>query len=296
MGNHQENGWVTKCLVGLKNGDDEVYFIEYLENKKECAIDNIFIMAQSDDLPLSKYIGKRKKDILKDFPLGKGIDDCDDADKLQYDWSDMTIEVYLNFMTIRQIKITMKKKEDIGKTASQIRKEWWANNVGFDHDFQVERNGSEVVALDFIHALTGDEWKDRKDPSAVLEEFFISFFSQNDEWKSLVAAGHDREELIAQMQKAHGEFYGKVDKIRIIINPAKFKVSGGGRAFHTVSIAYTHNGDADVKIGRGCDDARRRRQLVCRGTAHVGYKGGNENEKDISDSGGGGGALFHGNL
>ena len=61
------------------------------------------------------------------------------------------------------------------------------------------------------------------------------------------------------MQKAHGEFYGKVDKIRIIINPAKFKVSGGGRAFHTVSIAYTHNGDADVKIGRGCDDARRRR-------------------------------------
>mgnify|MGYP006874818166 CR=1 FL=1 len=77
--------------------------------------------------------------------------------------------------------------------------------------------------------------------------FFISYFSQNDEWKSLVAAGYDREELIAQMQKAHGEFYGKVDKIRIIINPAKFKVSSG-RAFHTVSIAYTHNGDADVKI------------------------------------------------
>lgn len=248
VGTHQENGWVTKCLVGLKNGDDVVYFIEYLENKKECAIDNIFIMAQSDDLPLSKYIGKRKKDILKDFPLGKGIDDCDDADKLQYDWADMTIEVYLNFMTVRQIKITMKKKEDIGKTASQIRKEWWANHIGFDHDFQVERNGSEVVALDFIHALTGDEWKDRKDPSAVLEEFFISYFSQNDEWKSLVAADHDREELIAQMQKANGEFYGKVDKIRIIINPAKFKDSGGGRAFHTVSIAYTHNGDADVKI------------------------------------------------
>ena len=141
----------------------------------------------------------------------------------------------------------MKKKEDIGKTASQIRKEWWANHVGFDHDFQVERNGSEVAALDFIHALTGDEWKDRKDPSAVLEDFFISYFSQNDEWKSLVAAGHDREELIAQMQKAHGEFYGKIDKIRIIINPAKFKVSSG-RVFHTVSIAYTQNGDADVKI------------------------------------------------
>ena len=50
------------------------------------------------------------------------------------------------------------------------------------------------------------------------------------------------------MQKAHREFYGKVDKIRIIINPAKFKDSGGGRACHTVSIAYTHNGDADVKI------------------------------------------------
>lgn len=248
VGTHLENGWVTKCLAGLKNGDDEVYFIEYLENKKECAIDDIFIMAQSDDLPLSKYIGKRKNDILKDFPLGKGIDDCDDADKLQYDWADMTIEVYLEFMTVRQIKITMKKKEDIGKTASQIRKEWWANHVGFDHDFQVERNGSEVAALDFIHALTGDEWKDRKDPSAVLEEFFISYFSQNDEWKSLVAAGHDREELIAQMQKAHGEFYGKVDKIRIIINPAKFKDSSGGRAFHTVSIAYTNNGDADVKI------------------------------------------------
>ena len=244
VGTHQENGWVTKCLAGLKNGDDEVYFIEYLENKKECAIDNIFIMAQSDDLPLSKYIGKRKKDILKDFPLGKGIDDCDDADKLQYDWSDMTIEVYLEFMTIRQIKITMKKKEDIGKTASQIRKEWWANHVGFDHDFQVERNGSEVAALDFIHALTGDEWKDRKDPSAVLEEFFISYFSQNDEWKSLVAAGHDREELIAQMQKAHGEFYGKVDKIRIIINPAKVKDSGGGRAFYTVKISASYQGES----------------------------------------------------
>ncbi|MDY5122561.1 MAG: hypothetical protein SPE59_02050 [Treponema sp.] len=50
------------------------------------------------------------------------------------------------------------------------------------------------------------------------------------------------------MQKAHREFYGKVDKIRIIINPAKFKDSGGGRAFHTVSIAYKHNGDVDVKI------------------------------------------------
>ena len=54
--------------------------------------------------------------------------------------------------------------------------------------------------------------------------------TRSDEWKNLVAAGHDREELIVQMQKAHGEFYGKVDKIRIIINPAKFKDSGGGRA------------------------------------------------------------------
>ena len=77
----------------------------------------VFCGPCADDLPLSKYIGKRKKDILKDFPLGKGIDDCDDADKLQYDWSDMTIEVYLNFMTVRQIKITMKKKEDIGKNS-----------------------------------------------------------------------------------------------------------------------------------------------------------------------------------
>ena len=120
--------------------------------------------------------------------------------------------------------------------------------------FVVTRNGASVTATERGQALTGDEWKDLKDPSAALAVFFASYFSQSDEWKDMVANGgfswsgcyaETHEEMIAAMTEAYEDFYGLADSISITIKPAKFKSNGDGSAFYTIKIALSYRGESD---------------------------------------------------
>ena len=51
-------------------------------------------------------------------------------------------------------------------------------------------------------------------------------------------------EGIVTMHEAWEGFYGKVDSGRITINPAAFKSNGDGRAFYTVKISASYQGES----------------------------------------------------
>ena len=114
--------------------------------------------------------------------------------------------------------------------------------------FVVSRNGVEVSSTRDGKAWTADSNIDRKDPTSVLVSFFVSYFSKDDGWHDLIThssfPGSSFDEGIVTMYEAWEGFYGKVDSIRITINPAAFKSNGRGSAFYTVKIAASYQGES----------------------------------------------------
>ena len=118
--------------------------------------------------------------------------------------------------------------------------------------FIVSRKGSEVAAVSeeevFDNAKILSQ-TDRKDPTSVLVSFFVSYFSKGEEWHDLIAhysfPGSSFDEGIAAMNEAWEGFYGKVDSVRVTINPSSFKSNGDGRALYTVNIAASYQGESD---------------------------------------------------
>ena len=80
------------------------------------------------------------------------------------------------------------------------------NKTNSDSYYNIERNGTKVTASKNSKELTGNEWKDFKDPSATLAAFFISYLSQTDEWKDLIAdfGYFDQAHLLNDFKKFHG--------------------------------------------------------------------------------------------
>ena len=111
--------------------------------------------------------------------------------------------------------------------------------------FVVVRNGKEVAATYRGKPLTGNSWKDRKDPSAVLAAFFISYFNQTDDWHDLIVNNTFYEILVDNMNEAYAQFYGIADTISITISPEKFMLKGDATAFYTIKIAYSYEGKTD---------------------------------------------------
>ena len=115
--------------------------------------------------------------------------------------------------------------------------------------FVVFREGSKVSVTDRWQDSDGDVWKDSKDPSSVLASFFASYFSQTEEWKDLVSESGifgGKEDLIAVMEEAYEEFYGRVDSIQITIDPSDFIYKGKGGAYYRVNIIYSYDGETDA--------------------------------------------------
>ena len=118
--------------------------------------------------------------------------------------------------------------------------------------FIVSRRGSEVAAVSeeevFDNAKILSQ-TDRKDPTSVLVSFFVSYFSKDEEWHDLIAhysfPDSSLDEGIAAMNEAWEGFYGKVDSVRVTINPSSFKSNGDGRALYTVNIAASYQGESD---------------------------------------------------
>ena len=118
--------------------------------------------------------------------------------------------------------------------------------------FIVSRIGSEVAVVSeeevFDNAKILSQ-TDRKDPTSVLVSFFVSYFSKGEEWHDLIAhysfPGSSFDEGIAAMNEAWEGFYGKVDSVRVTINPSSFKSNGDGRALYTVNIAASYQGESD---------------------------------------------------
>ena len=114
--------------------------------------------------------------------------------------------------------------------------------------FVVSRNGVEVSSTHDGKTWAADSSIDRKDPTSVLVSFFVSYFSKDDEWHDLIThysfPGSSFDEGIVTMHEAWEGFYGKVDSIRITINPAAFKSNGRGSAFYTVKISASYQGES----------------------------------------------------
>ena len=122
----------------------------------------------------------------------------------------------------------------------------YAQNVPISEKaFVVVRNGKEVTAIHGGKSLTGNAWKNRKDPSAVLAEFFISYFKQTDDWHDLIVNNTFYEILVDNMNEAYAQFYGIPDTISITISPEKCMFEGEGTAFYTIKIAYSYEGKTD---------------------------------------------------
>lgn len=113
--------------------------------------------------------------------------------------------------------------------------------------FVVLRNGVEVSLTRDGKTWASDSCIDRKDPTSVLVLFFVSYFSKDDGWHDLIThysfPGSSFDEVIVTMSEAWEGFYGKVDSVRITINPAAFKSNGDGRAFYTVKISASYQGN-----------------------------------------------------
>ena len=118
--------------------------------------------------------------------------------------------------------------------------------------FVVSRNGVEVSSTRDGKTWAADSSIDRKDPTSVLVSFFVSYFSKDDGWHDLIThysfpgSSFDEgfDEGIVTMSEAWEGFYGKVDSVRITINPAAFKSNGDGRAFYTVKISASYQGES----------------------------------------------------
>ena len=114
--------------------------------------------------------------------------------------------------------------------------------------FVVSRNGLEVSSTCDGKTWASDSSIDRKDPTSVLVSFFVSYFSKDDGWHDLIThysfPGSSFDEGIVTMHEAWEGFYGKVDSVRITINPAAFKSNGDGRAFYTVKISASYQGES----------------------------------------------------
>ncbi|MBP5752765.1 MAG: hypothetical protein J6W60_07910, partial [Treponema sp.] len=54
------------------------------------------------------------------------------------------------------------------------------------------------------------------------------------------------EDLIAVMEEAYEEFYGRVDSIQITIDPSDFIYKGKGGAYYRVNIIYSYDGETDA--------------------------------------------------
>ena len=111
--------------------------------------------------------------------------------------------------------------------------------------FVVVRNGKEVTATYGGKRLTGNAWKNREDPSAVLAEFFISYFKQTDDWHDLVVNNTDYWMLVDEINEAYAHSYGRVDTISITISPEKCMLYGDKSAFYTIKIAYSYEGETE---------------------------------------------------
>lgn len=115
--------------------------------------------------------------------------------------------------------------------------------------FVVFRKGSKVTVTNRGQDSNDDEWNDLKDPSSVLASFFVSYFSQTEEWKDLVSESGifgGKEDLIAVMEEAYEEFYGRVDSIQITIDPSDFMYRGNGGAYYRVNIIYSYDGEVEA--------------------------------------------------
>ena len=114
--------------------------------------------------------------------------------------------------------------------------------------FVVSRNGLEVSSTRDGKIWAADSSIDRKDPTSVLVLFFVSYFSKDDGWHDLIThyifPGSSFDEVKVTMSEAWEGFYGKVDSVRITINPAAFKSNGDGRAFYTVKISASYQGES----------------------------------------------------
>ncbi len=132
LGTDAKDGWKQKCIAGLREKGDYAYIINYLENDEKTAIDYIDIYKKSGDMFLACYIGKKKAAVLRDFPLGSGIDDREYRDELQYDDENMTIQFFLKGKTVAQIRIKPKKEVDRGKRHLKISADWWAEQAESD--------------------------------------------------------------------------------------------------------------------------------------------------------------------
>ena len=121
-------------------------------------------------------------------------------------------------------------------------------STAISETFVVSRNGEEVSSTRDGKPWAADSNIDRKDPTSVLVSFFVSYFSKDDGWHDLIThysfLGSSFDEGIVTMHEAWEGFYGKVDSVRITINPAAFKSNGRGSAFYTVKIAYTYKGES----------------------------------------------------
>ena len=132
----------------------------------------------------------------------------------------------------------------------------YAQNVPISEKaFVVVRNGKEVTATYGGKRLTGNTWKNRKAPSAVLAEFFVSYFKQTDDWHDLVVHNTDYEILVDEINEAYAYFYGSVDTLSITISPEKFTLDENEAAFYTIKIAYssegkTEEGEDEVTMGK----------------------------------------------
>ena len=119
------------------------------------------------------------------------------------------------------------------------------NTLITEKSFIVVRNGKEVTATYGRKTLSGNSWKDRKDPSAVLAAFFISYLNQTDDWHDLVVNNTFYEILVDNMNEAYAQFYGIPDTISITMSPEKCMFEGKGTAFYTIKIAYSYEGKTD---------------------------------------------------
>ena len=63
--------------------------------------------------------------------------------------------------------------------------------------------------------------KNRKDPSAVAAEFFVSYFKQTDDWHDLVVNNTDHRRFVDEINEAYAHSYGRPDTMSITISPEK---------------------------------------------------------------------------
>lgn len=119
------------------------------------------------------------------------------------------------------------------------------NTLITEKSFIVVRNGKEVTATYGGKTLSGDSWKDRTNPSAVLAAFFVSYFKQTDDWHTLIVNNTFYEILVDEMNEAYAQFYGIADTISITISPEKFMLKGDATAFYTIKIAYSYEDKTD---------------------------------------------------